>query len=82
MKKKGFVEDLSGHHISYSYDMPDGTITTIKTYVSHGKGSQDIDHTLISLMARQVKLSNKNFKRLISCDMDLNEYAEIIKESR
>ena len=79
LKKKGFVEDKDGPHISYSYDILNKKRTRIKTYVSHGRDSQDVDNKLIGFMARQVKLTNKDFKRLISCEMDQDEYEKVVR---
>lgn len=48
-------------------------------YGNYGKDSEDLDDSLVSRMARQVKLTTKVFKRLVSCPMSRADYEERIK---
>lgn len=80
LRKKGFVEDVSGKHISYSYDMSNGIKTRIKTYVSHGRESEDLDDFLVSKMAKQINLTKREFGDFVSCKMKQPKYEAIVKE--
>ena len=80
LKRKGFVEDTDGRHISLSYEMKDGRKCGVRTFVSHGSKYKDLNDDLVGKMARQVKLQKKEFEDLVSCSMKRAEYEEIIKE--
>ena len=79
LKKKGFSQNDKGHHIYLNHRWKrNGQFSGVKTFVSHGS-RKDLSDRLVSEMAKQVKLSNKDFKRLVSCDMKQKEYETIIK---
>ena len=80
LRKKGFEEDKDGKHISLTYITLDGNESPIKTHVSHGSKSRDLGDSLISEMAKQVKLSTEDFKQLVLCKMGQADYEEIIKK--
>ena len=71
--KKGFVEDVSGHHVYYRYYFQD-KISLISTYVSHG--ATEIDDFLIGSMAKQVKLKKNDFLELVSCTLTMEVYRD------
>lgn len=80
LKKKGFSRNDKGHHIYFNHRWKrSGRLSGIKTYVSHGS-KKDLSDRLVSEMAEQVKLSNKDFKRLVSCDMKQGEYEKVVKK--
>ena len=79
LKRKGFSQNVKGHHIYFNHRWKqNGRLSGVKTFVSHG-GKKDLNDRLVSEMAKQVKLSNKDFKRLVSCEMKQKEYERIIK---
>ncbi len=53
LKKKGFLPSNS-HHVMFLYQKKDGTLSGIRTRVSHNSG--DINDYLIGQMAKQVIL--------------------------
>lgn len=74
---KGFVKDDSGDHPRYTYP---GTLMTTK--VSHGSGNS-IGDNLISLMAKQLKLTRAQFVDLVKCPMSEDGYrGELTKQGR
>lgn len=75
LKKKGFKEESDKDHVYYWY-YNDDKVTKIKTKVSHN--AQDISDPLISLMARQLHLSNTEFKNLIQCTLSKEQYREVL----
>lgn len=77
LKKKGFVEDTSGHHVYFWFYFQD-RMSAIRTWVSHGE--TEIDNWLIGKMAKQLHLSKSDFLRLVSCDMDGDEYRDLMLE--
>ena len=64
--KKGFEEKHSSHaHLIFFID---GKKTSIFTFISHGK--KEISNDLMHKMARQLKLSYKQFCELVDCSMN------------
>lgn len=78
LMKKGF-ERVFGDHVYFVYYSLSGEKTHILTSISHGPKARDIGDPLVSLMARQCKLSLKQFKALIDCSLTQPEYEEIVK---
>lgn len=63
--KKGFEEKHSSHtHLIFFID---GKKTSLFTFISHGK--KEISDELMHKMARQLKLSHKQFCELVDCSM-------------
>jgi hypothetical protein len=73
---KGFERE-GGDHVYFSL-LYEGKDCGISTYFSHGEN--EIGDPLIARMAKQVKLSKRDFVRLVECPMDRAEYVEKLKE--
>lgn len=78
--KKGFRYDKDktasmSHRAFYFYDL-DGNKTSIRTHLSHN--SQPINDHLISCMAKQLKLKNNQFKDMINCHINHEQYQNIL----
>ena len=71
LQAKGF-RSREGDHNYFNYYSKAGKKTAVFTKTSHG--SREIDESLLSLMARQCKLSNKDFGLLIDCPLDRDTY--------
>ena len=82
LRKKGFRREVSGNHICYFLTDEDGGDTDIKTKVSHGAMGDTLGVNLISLMARQLRLTKMQFLELIDCTLDEDRYREIIDIER
>ena len=74
LRKKGFSREVDGKHIRYFFN------SRIFTHISHGMMGTAIGPPLISLMARQLHLTKKQFLALIDCTMDEDGYRAIIIE--
>jgi len=72
LRQKGFVRELNGKHIRYFFS------SRIFTHISHGMMGTAIGPPLISLMARQLGLTKKQFLALIDCTLDEDGYREIL----
>ncbi len=80
LKRTGFEEKRSGRHIAYVYRRLDGTLTNIRTFVSHGARGKDLGAPLLDKMARQCNLSSGEFKKFIYCSLDQVRYEEKVRE--
>lgn len=74
---KGFVQGAGDHNFFHYYSLA-GKKTRVFTKTSHG--AREISESLLSLMARQCKLSNKEFGRLIDCPLDRATYEKSLIE--
>ncbi len=70
--RKGFRSQNTDHKVMVYYKQ-DGTATHIKTKVSHGP-SHDIDDNLVTLMAKQCRINNSQFKRFVECTLSQEDY--------
>ncbi|NOT67114.1 MAG: hypothetical protein HOP04_02085 [Methylophilaceae bacterium] len=68
---KGF-KAREGDHNYFNYYSTAGKKTAVFTKTSHG--AREIDDNLLSCMAKQCKLSNKDFSLLIDCPLDRDSY--------
>jgi predicted RNA binding protein YcfA (HicA-like mRNA interferase family) len=80
LKGKGFTEDRDGDHIFLIYETIEGRKTTIRTRVSHQPGGGDIGDNLLGKMAKQTKLSRRDFEQLVDCYLSREQYDSKIKE--
>lgn len=75
---KGYVGPERGDHNYFTYHSKSGKKTRIFTKTSHG--AREIDDHILSQMAKQCKLSNKDFGRLIDCPLDRDTYEQKLIE--
>ncbi len=75
LRKKGFRYDSTGDHRYYFFSG-----TSIRTKMSHGAMGTSIGVDLITQMARQLRLTKKQFLDLIDCPLDEAGYREILKD--
>ena len=68
---KGFQAGGGDHNYFFYYSKA-GKKTIVRTKTSHG--SREIDDNLLALMARNCKLSNKDFGLLIECPLSRDNY--------
>ena len=73
LERKGF-ERREGDHSQFTYRTERGRKTSVRTMTSHGRRSADIRDSVVSLMARQCHLSNRQFKRLVDCSLCRGAY--------
>ena len=75
---KGFRFRNSRHRKLYFYTVQ-GESTAVSTLLSHG-GDRDVNDRLLAQMARQCRLSRREFDRLIDCPMSQQEYEALLVE--
>ncbi|MBU1360853.1 MAG: type II toxin-antitoxin system HicA family toxin [Gammaproteobacteria bacterium] len=69
--RKGFSVAQGDHHYFQYYSLA-GKKTRVFTKTSHGM--REIGDGVLSMMAKQCKLTNKEFGRLIECPLDRSTY--------
>jgi len=69
--RKGF-RPSQGKHQSFHYWTLAGRKTGIRTVTSHG--AREIHDPILAYMARECKLSRRDFDRLIDCPMSQQQY--------
>ena len=73
LERKGFIRDESRNHIFFIF-YHNGKKTSIYTKTSHN--NQEINDSLLSLMAKQVRLSKNDFCKMVDCHISKEEYTE------
>lgn len=77
LKKKGFEEQVSGHHKFYYFE-PCGVTTSVFTKTSHASKEQ-LSASLVGKMARQLKIDKQQFKNLVNCPLSMCDYIAILQ---
>ena len=75
---KGFRYLDSRHRRLYYYTLS-GDPTPVQTLLSHG-GNRDLNDQLLAQMARQCRLSRREFLALIDCPLSQAEYEALLVE--
>jgi hypothetical protein len=76
---KGFEEDEERDHLYYFLQY-EGKKTAIFTKISHSV--TEISDRLCSLMARQIKLTNSQFRKLVDCSLKHEAYIRHLVEEK
>lgn len=74
LKFKGFAEENRNHF--YYFFVYNGKRSPINTKISHGE--TEIDDRNCSSMARQIKLTNKQFRDFVDCCLSQEAYVEVL----
>lgn len=69
--KKGFQAGGGDHNYFFYYSIA-GKKTVIRTKTSHG--AHEIGDNLLAQMAKQCRLSNKDFSLLVECPLSRDNY--------
>lgn len=75
LPKKGFQETDDRSHI-FLHLYVDGKRTHIRTHVSHGSGYKTLSDSLVSQMAKQCKITSKEFRNLAECTLSHKDYLQ------
>ena len=78
LNSKGFRPVLRDHIYYFLYH--EGRKTQIHTKISHNE--KDIDSSLLSQMARQLKVSKSQFNDLLDCPLTADAYLEFLIAER
>ena len=70
---KGFHK-VDGDHSFFIYYDRNGNKSPVRTKTSHGTSSKQLNDDLVSKMARQCRLSPKDFKDLATCPLSRDAY--------
>jgi hypothetical protein len=76
--RKGF-QRRNGQDV-YLHLWADGKKTPVYTKISHGE--REVHDSLIASMAKQVKLSKRQFFELVECSIDAEEYLRLMRDGR
>jgi len=74
--RKGFAAS-EGDHTYYIYHTADGRKTLAKTKVSHS--GKDIADNILSMMARQCRLTMPQFRDLVDCPLSREAYEGLLR---
>jgi len=77
LQRKGFVMSQSDHRRFVFYTRA-GKKTGVWTKTSHGSSHREISSVNLGRMARQCRLSARDFERLIDCPLDREEYEAML----
>ena len=70
---KGFKK-VEGDHSFFIFHDKEGKKSPVRTKTSHGTSSKQLDDSLVSKMAKQCRLTNKDFKDLVNCPLSQDAY--------
>lgn len=76
--KKGFQRRQGGD--AYFHLYVEGKKTPVFTKMSQGE--KEIHDGLLGAMARQVKLSKRDFMQLVDCPLTAEKYLEILRQQK
>lgn len=77
--KKGFKLVQTTNHTHFIFHTKDKKGKRIVTLIS--RGTQSISKVILSLMAKQTRLKNKEFENLVSCHLSEEGYIQVLKDS-
>lgn len=77
LERKGFRKE-DGDHNFFVYWTINGQKTKVRTKTSHGARRTTLGARLLSDMAKQCRLRNKQFLDLIDCDIEQVDYERLI----
>lgn len=75
---KGFLEENNDHY--FYYLIYNSKRTSIYTKISKGSNYRTIQRKLLSLMSKQLKLSNTQFLDFVDCNLSGEKYLELLKQ--
>ena len=70
---KGFHR-VDGDHSFFIYYDKNGKKSPVRTKTSHGTSSKQLNDDLVSKMAKQCRLSSKDFRELVNCPLSRDAY--------
>lgn len=77
LRGKGF-EKQNKKHKTFRYVTKAGVYTSVYTHLSHGPSGKEIADGIIAKMAKQCKISNLEFKQLVSCVLSREVYENLL----
>lgn len=80
LSNKGFIKKTKSSDHEYYILTFEGKKTPIFTKISRGSKYKDYSQSLLSLMSKQLKLSNSQLLALIDCTMTHENYLAVLNE--
>ena len=77
LQKKGFQKNQADHRKFIYYSL-EGQKTSVWTKTSHGSSHSEISRNNLSKMARQCRLKNSDFNKLVKCPLERDEYEQVL----
>lgn len=74
LERKGFLRSEGDHSKFTYYTEQERRKTSVRTKTSHGRRSADISDELLSRMAKQCRLSNRQFRDFVDCSLSRRGY--------
>jgi len=78
LQRKGFEKEEGDHHYFILLD-EEGRRTSVFTKTSHSPKHKDLGPSLLGKMARQCRLRQRDFLRLVDCTLDEKGYRKKLK---
>lgn len=79
--RKGFVKS-ENDHTKLIYFTMNQRKTSVWTKTSHGSSHKELTDNILSQMAKECRLSNREFSQLIDCPMTRKEYEDILRSRK
>ena len=76
--KKGFIAYQRDH--TYLFFSVEGRKSGVHTKISHG--TKEYGDNILSLVARQLHITTKQFDDLLDCPMSYEDYLTVLKEKK
>lgn len=76
---KGFQKSQGDHTFLIYYDQQ-GKKAPVRTKLSHGTSHKTLGDSLVAVMAKQCRLSAKDFKELVACPLSRAAYEKKLVE--
>lgn len=73
LEAKGFKR-LDGDHAFFIYYAANGKKSPVRTKTSHGTGYRDLSDSLVAQMAKQCRITSRDFRDLVACPLSRGEY--------
>lgn len=73
VNKLGFIREESAHHI---YTLRIAGSTVAQTLISHS--AHEIDDGLLASMARQIRITRRQFAEILRCTLERSDYLRLL----
>ena len=80
LRKKGFRESEVADHRKFHFWTLEQKKTAIWTKTSHGTKYKVLSDDLVAKMAKQVKLKTRDFAAFVACDVEQEQYEQILSK--
>ena len=82
LTRKGFSQFHGGSHEKYCFFDENGAKTEIFTVLSRKRRNTVLTKQLAGMMAKQLKITNRQFRDFVECTLDRAAYEEILRRKQ